>query len=229
MILPVSLMCDRMQPWAAKCRSLCPIRAQVQDRQQGRGHISPDAALRRSGAWRVRPDLRRTWRRSVAARPHCARPTQPPGRVDAAVQPSGQTGVPKVVWPPCERRGLLCGTQSRLARFGPGALVGDGGQFAAPDTAEETAIGGSAELVKMRVQKPRQLGMGGHDAAVPSARCLSCRRSRGLPSSVHSLPASGVAPRTCSSPQSWSSVRPGGGRITLSTARLIASSGRSPA
>jgi hypothetical protein len=28
----------------------------------------------------------------------------------------------------------------------------------------------------------------------PSARCLSCRRSRRLPSSVHSLPASCVAP-----------------------------------
>jgi hypothetical protein len=52
----------------------------------------------------------------------------------------------------------------------------------------------------------------------PQARCLSCRRSRELPSSVHSLPTSGVALRMCSSPQSSSSGLPGRGRITLSAA-----------
>src|SRR6266567_157807 len=53
------------------------------------------------------------------------------GRVDAAVEPCGQASVPKVVRPPSERGGLLRGTQSRLARFDPGAPVGDGGQLAA--------------------------------------------------------------------------------------------------
>src|SRR5437763_793260 len=62
--------------------------------------------------------------------------------------------------------GLLRSAQGRLARFDTGAPVGDGRQFAAPDTAEETAIRRSAELVQMLAQKPRQLGMGGHDTAV---------------------------------------------------------------
>jgi hypothetical protein len=61
---------------------------------------------------------------------------------------------------------LLRGTQSRLARFDPGAPVGDGRQFATTDTAEEAAIRGSAELVDVHAQKPRQLRVGGHDAAV---------------------------------------------------------------
>ena len=43
------------------------------------------------------------------------------GRVDAAVEPRGQAGVPEVVWVPRERGGLLRGAQSRLARFDPGA------------------------------------------------------------------------------------------------------------
>jgi hypothetical protein len=43
------------------------------------------------------------------------------GRVDAAVEPCGQAGVPEVIRAPSERRGLLRGTQRRLARFDPGA------------------------------------------------------------------------------------------------------------
>src|SRR5262249_34925329 len=61
-------------------------------------------------------------------------------RVDAAVEPRGQAGMPEVIWAPSERRGFLRGAQSRLARFDPGAPVGDCWQFATPDTAEETAI-----------------------------------------------------------------------------------------
>ena len=61
------------------------------------------------------------------------------GRVDAAVEPRGQAGVPEVIWAPGERGGLLGCGQGRLARFDPGAPVGDGRQFAAPNTAEETA------------------------------------------------------------------------------------------
>jgi hypothetical protein len=37
------------------------------------------------------------------------------GGVDTAVQPSGQTGMPQVVRPPGEWRGLLCCGQSYLA------------------------------------------------------------------------------------------------------------------
>ena len=36
------------------------------------------------------------------------------GWVDAAVQPCRQAGVPQVVWPPGERRGLLRGSEGQL-------------------------------------------------------------------------------------------------------------------
>src|SRR5215471_8439918 len=75
------------------------------------------------------------------------------GRVDAAIEPRGQAGVPEVIWAPGERGGLLRSAQSRLARFDPGATVGDGRQFATPDTAEETVIRRSTELVQMLAQK----------------------------------------------------------------------------
>src|SRR5215471_21370921 len=87
-------------------------------------------------------------------------------RVDAAIEPRGQAGVPKVIWAPGERGGLLRSAQGRLACFDPGAPVGDGRQFATPDTTEETAIRRSAERVQILAQKPRRLGMGGHDTAV---------------------------------------------------------------
>ena len=103
------------------------------------------------------------------------------GRVDAAVEPRGQAGVPEVIWAPRERRGLLGRGQGRLACLGPGAPVGDGWQFAAPDTAEETAIRGSAELVEMLAQKRRQLGMGGHDAAVSLSPVLELSSLPGTP------------------------------------------------
>ena len=41
-----------------------------------------------------------------------------------------------------------------------------------PDTAEENGHPRSAELVQMLAQKPRQLGMGGHDAAVSLSTVL---------------------------------------------------------
>jgi hypothetical protein len=34
------------------------------------------------------------------------------GRVDAAVEPGGQAGVPQVIWAPGERRGFFCGSQA---------------------------------------------------------------------------------------------------------------------
>src|SRR5215467_3715714 len=74
------------------------------------------------------------------------------GRVDAAVEPRGQAGVPEVIWAPRERRGLLRSAQSRLACFDPGAPVGDRRQFATPDTTEETAIRRSAARPDARAE-----------------------------------------------------------------------------
>src|SRR5215471_19607023 len=66
------------------------------------------------------------------------------GGIDAAVQPRRQAGVPQVVWPPGQRRGLLGRGEGQLACLNPGTAVGDGGQFAAPHTGEETAVVGRA-------------------------------------------------------------------------------------
>ena len=143
-ILPVSRVCGCMQPWAAKCRSLCPISAQVQDRLRVAA-ISvlaqrfADPALGElvlaHNALGVDPQ------QHVHAVPS---PLRHLGRVHAAVEPRGEAGVPEVVRAPRERRGLLRRGQGRLACLDTGALVGDGRQFATPDTAEETAIRGSA-------------------------------------------------------------------------------------
>src|SRR5262245_41800585 len=97
-------------------------------------------------------------------------------RIDAAIEPRGQAGVPEVIWAPGERGGLLRSAQGRLACFDAGAPVGDGRQFATPDTTKETAIRRSAERVQMLAQKPRQLGMGGHDTAVSLGTVLELPR-----------------------------------------------------
>ena len=47
--------------------------------------------------------------------------------IDAAVQPRGQASVPEVIRAPCERGVLLGRGEGRLARFDPGAPVGDRG------------------------------------------------------------------------------------------------------
>src|SRR5215470_3484188 len=72
----------------------------------------------------------------------CPAPLGHLGGIDAAVQPGGQAGVPQVVWPPGQGRGLLGRGEGQLARLDPGAAVGDGGQFAAPYAGEETAVVG---------------------------------------------------------------------------------------
>jgi hypothetical protein len=90
------------------------------------------------------------------------------GGVDAAVQPGGQAGMPQVVRAPGERRGLFGCGEGHLARFDPGAPVVDRGQLAAAHPTEEAAVVCCAEVRQMMPQEP-------------------------LPSSVHSLPASGVA------------------------------------
>src|SRR5215470_726113 len=87
------------------------------------------------------------------------------GRVDAAVEPRGQAGVPEVIWAPRERGGLLDRGQRRLARFDPGAPAGDGRQFAAPYAVEQAAVRSCGEIGKVIPKEPGQFGMGGHDAA----------------------------------------------------------------
>jgi hypothetical protein len=130
-------LCGCARLGAAKCGSLCPIRAQVQDRQRVAAvSVLPqcfaDPALRQfvlaDDAFGIDPQ------QYVHAVPG---PLGNLGRVDAAVEPGGQAGVPQVVRAPGERRGLLRGGQGRLARFGPGPPVGDGRQLAAADTAEK--------------------------------------------------------------------------------------------
>src|SRR5215813_10031404 len=71
------------------------------------------------------------------------------GRVDAAVEPRGQAGVPEVIWAPRERGGLLRGAQSRLTRFDPGASVGDRRQFAASYAVEQAAVRTCGEIGKV--------------------------------------------------------------------------------
>ena len=71
------------------------------------------------------------------------------GRVDAAVEPRGQAGVPEVVRPPRERGSLLRSAQSRLARFDPGTPVGDGRQFAGPYAVEQAAVRSRGETGKV--------------------------------------------------------------------------------
>jgi len=71
------------------------------------------------------------------------------GRVDAAVEPRGQAGMAEVVRAPGERRGLLCCGEGRLTRSDPGPPVGDRGQIAAPDAAEEAAGGRWIEIREM--------------------------------------------------------------------------------
>lgn len=88
------------------------------------------------------------------------------GGIDAAVESSGQAGVPEIIRPPGQGRGLLCCGERRLARFDPRTLVGDRAQLAAPDAAEHAAVRCGAELLKVIAQQPRKLGMGGHDPAV---------------------------------------------------------------
>src|SRR5262249_50714507 len=103
------------------------------------------------------------------------------GRIDAAIEPRGQAGVPEVIWAPGERGGLLRSAQSRLARFDPGAAVSDRWQVATSHATEQSAIRGGDKLVEMRAQKPRQLGMGGHDAAVSLGPVLELSSLPGTP------------------------------------------------
>jgi hypothetical protein len=72
----------------------------------------------------------------------------------------------EVVWPPGEGRGLLGRGEGRLASFGPGTPVGDGGQFAAPDAGEQTAVGGRFEAGEVFAEQLGQFGVGRHDAGV---------------------------------------------------------------
>ena len=74
--------------------------------------------------------------------------------------------MPQVVWPPGERRGLLCCGEGDLARFDPGPPVSDRGQLATSYAAEEAAVGCRIECGEMIPEQPGQLGMGRHDAAV---------------------------------------------------------------
>jgi hypothetical protein len=72
----------------------------------------------------------------------------------------------EVVWPSGEGRGLLGRGERRLAGFGPGAPVGDGGRLAAPDPGEEAAVGGRAEAGEVFAEQPAQFGVGRDDAGV---------------------------------------------------------------
>jgi hypothetical protein len=92
-------------------------------------------------------------------------------RVDAAVQPGQQAGVPQVVGPTGQGRGLLGRSERDLARFDPRAPVGDRRQFTASDAAEEAAIWRGAEPLKMIAQQPGELWMRRHGPAV--ARCAA--------------------------------------------------------
>ena len=67
---------------------------------------------------------------------------------------------------PGQRGGLLRGAQSRLARFDPGAPVGDRRQFAASYAVEQTPARSCGEIGKVIPEEPGQFRMGGHDAAV---------------------------------------------------------------
>src|ERR1019366_8809083 len=66
--------------------------------------------------------------------------------VDTAVQPRGQASVPQVRGSPGQRRSLLGGGEGTLAGPDPGTPVSDGGQLTAPDTVEQAAVLGRAEL-----------------------------------------------------------------------------------
>src|SRR5215468_11693414 len=74
--------------------------------------------------------------------------------------------MPQVVWPSGEWRGLLRRGERRLARFDPGAPVGDGGQFTTPDPGEKAAVLGRSEAGEVVAEQPGQFGMGWHDASL---------------------------------------------------------------
>ena len=102
-ILPVSPVCGRMQPWPAKCRSLCPIRAQVQDRLR----VAAISVLAQRFADPALGELVLAHNAlGVDPQQHVhavPRPFRHLGWVHAAVEPRGQAGVPEVVWAPRER------------------------------------------------------------------------------------------------------------------------------
>ena len=104
-----------MRPGAAKCRSLCQIHAKIQDHESGH----PESVLFESfadpalGEFVLADDtLGVDPQEHIHAVPG---PLRYLGGVDAAIQPRGQAGMPEIVRAPGERRGLLRGTQSRLA------------------------------------------------------------------------------------------------------------------
>jgi len=73
--------------------------------------------------------------------------------INAATEPGGQAGMPKVIGSPGARRLFRCG-QGRLACFRLCAPVGDGGQLADPNAAEEVAVRSRAELREVVPEQP---------------------------------------------------------------------------
>jgi len=76
-------------------------------------------------------------------------------RIHATVEPGGQAGVPEVVGPPGERRGLLRRRERGLACSNPRAPLSDRRKLAAAHSAEHAAIWCGAELREVMAQEPR--------------------------------------------------------------------------
>ena len=77
------------------------------------------------------------------------------GWLDAAVEPRGEAGVPQVVGPPGEGRGLFRGGERGLAGPDPRAPIGDGGKLGAAYSAEQAAIRHRVKLREVMAQEPR--------------------------------------------------------------------------
>ena len=73
--------------------------------------------------------------------------------VHSGVEPHRQAGVPEVVHPAGQRGSLFLRRQCGLPRRGPGAPVGDGGQFSAANSGEQASVRCSAEFLQMRAEQ----------------------------------------------------------------------------
>jgi len=111
----------------------------------------------------------------------------------AAVEPGGQTCVPKVVAPPGGGRGLLRCRERGLACLDPCAPAGGRGQLATPRSAEQVAIWRGAELCKVMAQEPRQLRVVGTIRLSPSAIASAGSAAKSAESAISHISAAAHA------------------------------------
>src|SRR5262249_1799610 len=122
----------------------------------------------------------------------------------SSVQPGGNRCVPQVVRAPGEQGRRFLAAEGRGASLVEDLEVGAVVEDAAAGTGEDAPVQGGGYFLRCSVRSATSSGWGGTGRVSPRGRCLSSRRSRADPLSVHQVPLRGSEFVRISSPQPWS-------------------------